>query len=119
MAKITKLDDIEIYREALLLAQQVYALTKDSRCKREYSLIDQIKRAALSVAANIAEGYGRKTKRDFSQFLSVALGSVNEVVTYLDFINLEFHIDTAFLKENYLVLSKRIYSFRSYLLKSS
>ncbi|MEM4736955.1 MAG: four helix bundle protein [Nitrososphaeria archaeon] len=40
----------------------------------------------------MAEGYGRKSKRDFSQFISIALGSVNEVITYLDFIRLEYSI---------------------------
>lgn len=114
--KITKLDDIEIYKQALELVQHVYRLARDKSIQREYSLVDQIKRAGISVAANIAEGYGRNTKRDFSQFLSIALGSVNEVITYLDFIRLEFNINTSELKERYLILSKRIHSFRSYLL---
>lgn len=83
MTKITKLSDIEIYQEALRLAQFVFTMAKNEKIRHEYFLIDQIKRAALSVAANIAEGYGRNTKKDFSQFLSIALGSVNEVITYL------------------------------------
>lgn len=116
--KITKLEDIEIYTEALMLARQIYSICKYPKLQKEYSLIDQIKRAALSVAANIAEGYGRRTKKDFSQFLSIALGSVNEIITYLDFIQLEFQIDTAKAKEKYSILARRIYSFRSYLLKS-
>lgn len=118
MAKITKLDDIEIYKEALMLAQIVYHLLKESRLSKEYGLCDQIKRAALSVAANIAEGYGRNTKKDFAQFLSVALGSVNEVIASLDFRELEFHIDTSDIKERYIILTKRIHSFRTYLLNS-
>ncbi len=119
MTIITKLDDIEIYREALRLSQKIYSLSNNHHLKREYSLIDQIKRASLSVAANIAEGYGRNTKKDFSQFLSIALGSVNELIAYLDFIDLEFKVDTKNLKNEYLVLSKRIHSFRSYLLRPS
>lgn len=119
MTKITKLSDIEIYHEALRLAQKIYQLSKYDKLRHEYSLLDQIKRASLSVAANIAEGYGRNTKKDFSQFLSIALGSVNELVAYLDFIILEFKIDTIKLKEEYLILSRRIHSFRSYLQKSS
>ncbi len=119
MGKITKLEDIEIYKTALIYAQEVYHLTKNNNLIKEYSLIDQIKRATLSIAANIAEGYGRNTKKDFCHFLSVALGSVNELITYLDFINLEFKIDTQQLKENYLILTKRIHSLRTYLYKSS
>src|SRR3989344_6924784 len=109
--KITKLADIEIYRQALLLARDIYALCRNKALQREYSLIDQLKRATISVAANIAEGYGRNTKKDFSQFLSIALGSVNELIAFLDFISLEFKIDTSELKEKYLVLSRRIHSF--------
>lgn len=118
MAKISKLADIDIYREALALAQDTYALSRNSRITRDYSLIDQMRRACLSIAANIAEGYGRKTKRDFAQFLSVSLGSVNEVMTYLDFIQPEYHLDTSALKAKYDVLAKRIFSFRSYLFSS-
>jgi four helix bundle protein len=80
--------------------------------------VDQLKRASISVAANISEGYGRNTKKDFGQFLSMALGSVNEVITYLDFLQLEFKMPTTTIQEHYYVLSKRIYSFRRYLLTS-
>ncbi len=119
MATIKNLNDIEIYRESLLLASAIYGLTQKGVLKREYSLNDQIKRAAISVPANISEGYGRNTKKDFSQFLSIALGSVNEVITFLDFISLVFKLDTTVLKDKYHILSKRIYSFRSYLQRSS
>lgn len=117
MVKITKLSDIEVYKEALLLTKTVFALTKN-KYLRDYFLVDQIKRASLSVAANIAEGYGRNTKRDFSQFLSISLGSVNEVIAYLDFIELNYQIDTSDLKNKYDILCRRIHSFRSYLQKS-
>lgn len=117
--KITKLTDIEIYKEALQLAKQVFELVKNVKIHREYFLIDQIKRAALSVAANIAEGYGRNTKKDFSQFLSIALGSVNEIITYLDFLELQYHLDASNIKERYDILCRRIHSFRTYLLKAS
>jgi len=119
MSKITKLGDIEIYQEALRLARLIYDLTKNPKLARECSLIDQLKRTALSVAANIAEGYGRNTKKDFSQFLSISLGSANELIAYLDFISLYFHLDTNTLREHYLILSRRIHSFRSYLLRNS
>lgn len=113
---ISKLHDIEVYVMSLQLAQQVYKLTKEKEFRKEYSLCDQMKRASLSVSANIAEGYGRKTKQDFSHFLSIALGSCNELIAFLDFVELEFKFNTQSIKQQYEVLSKRIYSFRSYLL---
>ncbi len=115
--KINKLSDINIYKEALELAKEIYKLTRLAGIKNDFSLVEQIRQAALSIAANIAEGYGRKSKKDFSQFLSIALGSVNEVITFLDFINLEYKIDTSILQDRYNLLAKRIFSFRSYLIK--
>lgn len=116
MTKINKLNDIEIYRQALDLAQKIYKLTRIAPLSRDFSLVDQIKRASLSTAANIAEGYGRKTKKDFSQFLSIALGSTNEIIAYLDFISLEYKINATQLANEYNILAKRIYKFRTYLL---
>lgn len=116
MSKFFKLQDIEIYKDALNLARDIYALTRDSKLKHEYSLADQIKRCCLSIPANIAEGYGRKSGRDFAQFVSIALGSVNELITFLDFIQLEYQIDTKDLLTKYDLLAKRIFSFRRYLL---
>ena len=114
--RINKLHDLEIYTQSLQEARKIYTLTRDKQLVKEYSLCDQIKRASLSVAANIAEGYGRKSKQDFSHFLSISLGSCNEVIAFLDFIEIEFQLKTSSIKEEYEILSKRIYSFRSYLL---
>jgi len=112
---IRKLDDLEIYKESLLLAKAIFDLCKDKAIFKEYSLCDQIKRAAMSVCANIAEGYGRHTNKDFSQFLSIALGSCNETMAFLDIINLSYQIPHILeLKDKYDILGKRIYSFRIY-----
>ena len=92
MSKIFSLSDIEIYKEALKLANKVYTLTKHPKIKKDYYLIEQLRKASLSVAVNIAEGYGRKTNKDFSQFLSISLGSANEMIAYLDFISMEYNI---------------------------
>lgn len=115
MVKIAKLSDIEVYNEALVLAREVYSLTRKSILNKDYSLLDQIRRATLSVAANIAEGYGRKSRKDFSRFLSVSLGSLNETITYLDFISLEYNIDNTIIINKYNLLAQRIASFRKYL----
>jgi len=107
------IEDIEVYNESLLLCREVFLLSKHPSLKREYSLCDQIKRASISVCTNISEGYGRKTKADFSQFLSISLGSCNEVLALLDIIRINFpRIETVPLRDRYKVLSKRIFSFR-------
>ena len=118
MSKITKLSDIEIYKDALVLARDIYSLTRNIKLSKDFSIIDQLRRASLSVPANIAEGYGRKSKRDFAQFLSIALGFINDLITFLDFVRLEYDLDTCQTIEKYNILAKRVFSFRSYLLNS-
>lgn len=115
-AKITRLDDLEIYTKSLSLTGEIYTLTKTSTLSKEFSLKDQIRRAAISVPANIAEGFGRSTRKDFAQFLSIALGSVNEVLTYLKFIESYFKIDSIKIQNEYEIIAKRIYTFRKKLL---
>jgi four helix bundle protein len=116
VTRINKLSDIEIYKKSLDLARKVYSLTRKPNLSKDFSLINQIRSAAISITANIAEGYGRRTRKDFAQFLSIALGSANEVFAYLDFISLEYQIDIRELKQEYDILAKKIHSFRSYLI---
>jgi len=117
MTEITNLNDLEIYQESSKLVKLLFDLCKNPLLKREYSLCDQLKRAAISVCANIAEGFGRRTKSDFAQFLSIALGSCNEVIALIDVIMLNFSdIKTNSIRESYEVLGRRIYSFRKTLI---
>lgn len=116
MTKIKSLDDIKIYQSSLIFTRSIYALTRNKTIARDFSLCDQIRRAALSIPANIAEGYGRRTRKDFANFLSISLGSANEVIAYLDFIRLEYNLDIENLKEESNILAKQIYNLRKYLL---
>ncbi len=103
-------------KDSLYLTKQVFDLCKVSALIKEFTLCDQLKRAVVSVPANIAEGYGRNTKKDFAQFLSIALGSCNEMIALLDIVKLNFDInDIDKIKKEYQILSKKIYSFRRYL----
>jgi four helix bundle protein len=113
MSAAKSLEDIEVYKESLHLTKEIFQLCKIDQLNREYSLCDQVKRASISVCANIAEGYGRKTKADFSQFLSISLGSCNEVLALLDIVKLNFpSVEVDMIKKRYLVLCRRIFSFR-------
>lgn len=113
MGKITRLEDLEVYKEALRLTGFVYKLCKSTYLIKEYSLCDQLKRASISVCANIAEGFGRRTKADFANFLSIALGSTNEMIALLDVLALNFpRLKVVDLRNDYVILSKRIFTFR-------
>jgi len=65
------------------LAKGSYALTKNFPRDERYGLTVQIRRAAISVPANIAEGNGRRTRKDYVSFLRIAQGSLRELETYL------------------------------------
>jgi four helix bundle protein len=67
----------------LELAEAVYALSRHSPREEQFGLTSQIRRAAISVPSNIAEGQGRLPKAEFSRFLGIARGSVLEVETQL------------------------------------
>lgn len=83
MATITKIEDLLIWKEARSLVKSVFVLTSKAKFSKELSLKDQIKRSAISVMSNVAEGYGRGGNKEFVQFLYIANGSLNELKSQL------------------------------------
>ena len=83
MASITKFEDIDAWQKARELTREVYKITNQGAFARDFGLRDQIRRAAVSIMSNIAEGFGRGGNREFIQFLSMAKGSVSEVQAQL------------------------------------
>lgn len=75
--------DIKAWQKADDLAVAIYQVTESFPKDQRYRLVDQMQRAAVSVPANIAEGSGRRTVRDFLRFLYMANGSLREVEYYL------------------------------------
>ena len=83
MVAITKFEDIEAWQVARTLAGNVYKLTGKGHLSRDFGLRDQLQRSAVSVMANIAEGFGRRGRQEFIQFLKIARGSCSEVESHL------------------------------------
>jgi four helix bundle protein len=75
--------DLRVWREAMLLAEMCYRHTRSFPKEEMFGLTTQIRRAAASVPANIAEGYGREQTKSYMQFLRIAQGSCKEVETHL------------------------------------
>ena len=72
-----------IWQQAMILVEEAYTLTKALPRDEEYLLLRQIRKSAISIPSNIAEGCGRKTDKEFSRFLEIALGSAFELETQL------------------------------------
>ncbi len=81
--KIKKLEDLIAWQEAKRLAVVVYQLTSTGVWSKDFSLCNQMRRCAVSVPSNIAEGYGRGGNKEFVHFLSIAKGSLYELKTQL------------------------------------
>lgn len=89
MAKLERFEDLEVWKQARVLAGRIYALTRSASFSRDYGFRDQICRAAVSVVSNIAEGFERHSTNQFLHFLDIASGSAGEVRAQL-YLALDF-----------------------------
>jgi len=81
--RIRSYRDLRVWQEGISLAETCYRLTKRFPKDELFGMTSQIRRAACSVPANIAEGYGRDNKGDYIQFLRISQGSLKELETHL------------------------------------
>ena len=84
MEKVKSHKDLKVWQEAVNLVVVIYEISENFPSKEIYGLTSQIRRASVSVPSNIAEGAGRKGKKEFARFLYIALGSLSEVETQLE-----------------------------------
>ncbi|WP_267549892.1 four helix bundle protein [Rhizobium rhizogenes] len=80
---INSYQDLTVWQRAMDLAVECYALTKEFPKEEIYGLVSQIRRASVSIAANIAEGYGREATGAYVHHLKIAQGSLKELETHL------------------------------------
>src|SRR4030042_2806407 len=81
--KINRFEELEVWQLSRNLVKEIYKVTNEGQFKKDFALRDQIRRAALSVMSNIAEGFERKTKNELIQFLFISKGSSGEVRSQL------------------------------------
>jgi four helix bundle protein len=77
---------LNVWKTSIELVTEIYILTRSFPEEEKYSLTNQMKRASISVASNIAEGAARKTKKEFIQYLHIAQGSISELDTQLEIV---------------------------------
>lgn len=112
--------DLDVWKKAMDLVKEIYLVSKEFPSSEQYGLTNQIRRAAVSIPSNIAEGAGRKGDKELLQFLSFALGSLAELETqlliavrlgYLDEITSTIDLITE--------VRKLILGYRNYIIRKS
>ncbi|OGC61191.1 hypothetical protein A3J33_02895 [candidate division WWE3 bacterium RIFCSPLOWO2_02_FULL_53_10] len=75
--------ELTVWQKAIALVKNIYGLTKNFPQNEQFGIVSQMRRAAVSIPSNIAEGYGRKSPKEYKQFYSIAYGSALELDTQL------------------------------------
>ncbi len=76
--------DLDVWNKAIDFSEIIYRLTKDYPREESFGLVSQMRRAAVSIAANVSEGAARNSRKDFIRFLYIARGSASELDTLLE-----------------------------------
>src|SRR5208337_5104789 len=84
MAKIRTFRELVAWQKGMVLAKRIYVATREMPRNEQFGLTIQIRRAAVSIPSNIAEGFGRQSRPDLLKFLRIARGSLNEAATQLE-----------------------------------
>ena len=122
MATIKRFEDLEIWQLAREVENKVYEETQKGNLAKDYKLRDQMNNATGSIMDNIAEGFGRSSRLEFIQFLSVSNGSGNELQSQLYRCMDRKYFDQKKFEELYKLadkLCRKIFAFIEYLNKSS
>ncbi len=78
-----RFEDLEVWKKAHKLVLHIYRLTRDFPKEEKFGLVSQMRRAAVSIPANLAEGFKKRTSKDKSNFYNIAQGSLEELRYYL------------------------------------
>ncbi len=104
MAKIEKFEDIEAWKSAREITRLIYKISSAGDFSKDFALVNQIRRASISVLSNIAEGFERGGDKEFIQFLTVAKGSCGEVRAQLYVAFDQNYID----KEQFILIQHKL-----------
>lgn len=118
MGKIERFEDLPIWQKAAEVALKVYHVAEKGKLKNDFSMKDQIKRAAFSISSNISEGFEYDNNKDFVRFLRYAKGSAGELRSQIYILHTMQLIETPDyyeLNEQLLEVSKQLSGFMKYL----
>ncbi|MBA3680543.1 MAG: four helix bundle protein [Bacteroidetes bacterium] len=118
MAKISSFEELEAWKKAVELCELVYNQTNNPTLNKDFALRDQLRKSAISIPSNIAEGFEREGNSQFIYFLVIAKGSCGELRTQLYLTQKIGYIDNEtheLLKEKCITISKQLSNFIKYL----
>ncbi|MGH7870850.1 MAG: four helix bundle protein [Candidatus Binatia bacterium] len=105
--QIKNFEDLEIWKDARHLTREIYSLSMAPKFSKDFALRDQMRRAAVSIMSNIAEGFERGGNQEFVQFLYIAKGSCGELRSQL-FVALDQEYVDQKIADNLLIILKRL-----------
>ena len=110
--------ELDVWKKSMDLVELIYDLTSQFPSEERFGLVSQMRRSAVSIPSNIAEGAARKGDKELIQFLMIAIGSLSELETqYLITIRLKFVEKNEELEEMMLESKKLLLRFRNYIAK--
>jgi four helix bundle protein len=118
MGKIERFEDLEVWQAGMNLCLAIYELTNSTEFSKDFALRDQVRKSAISVPSNIAEGFERDSNRQFLYFLVIAKASCGELRTQLYIAKKQHYITTELynsLFEQCISVSKQLKGFINYL----
>jgi len=105
--------NLEVWKRSIDFVLKIYELTESLPSDEKFGLTSQLRRAAVSIPSNIAEGAGRSSTKEFIRFLDISNGSLSELETQLIIIHKLNYADTQHLIENELtVIRKMLYKLK-------
>ncbi len=113
MTAINSYKDLIIWQKSMTVAENIYLITSKFPPEEKYNLVSQMRRSTVSIPSNIAEGRARSSRKDFTQFLRIALGSINELETQLELsLRLSFLDETDYNKTISMLLEVKKMIFK-------
>ncbi|PIR39201.1 MAG: four helix bundle protein [Alphaproteobacteria bacterium CG11_big_fil_rev_8_21_14_0_20_39_49] len=115
-------EDLLVWQKSINLAEKVYFITNSFPSDEIYGLTSQVRRSAVSIASNIAEGCSRNSKKDFLRFVFIALGSVAELKTQFIIAKRVGYLEEKYfvrLSEYFVEIEKMLHGLRKSLLATN
>lgn len=116
MATFRKFEDIIAWQKARQITKEIYKVTLKGDFSKDFDLRSQIRRASTSIMANIAEGFGRRSDKEFANFLNIAHASAYEVQSHLYVaVDMEYVDEKSFihLYDELAQVSRMLYALRN------